>query len=179
MVLVSCGRERRGEPVASEPEIEPITIAQAERALGDAMLASAVSLLMAFSAEPGALEISSPDGAVKLAWDERADLTTGVGEYTITFVSYTIPADDPFGLNYNGHVLTGTVVLGSTDGASTGITMDLTLSHAQPDEFPVKSVTVELEGYQESNITGATGEIVINGQTMEFQDLTSAFVIGE
>jgi len=174
----SCDRPDAGpEPETnSEPEV---TVQQAERALGDVMLASAVSLLLAFTAEPGTYRNSTPDGAATLAWDETADFSKGTGVYTITFQDYTIPPDDPFGLNYNGHALTGTVVLASSDGVSTRMDMDLSLTHPEPEDNPVTSIDLELEGYQDSGQAYPSGRILINGAEMEFRDLTGAFEIGE
>ena len=180
IAAVSCDRENEA---AASPEPEPVvpevSLAQAERALGDVMLASSVSLLLAFSAEPGQMETGTEDGSVKLAWDESADFSTGIGVYTITFTDYDIPSDNPFGLNYNGYVLSGTVVMGSQDAVSTRMEIDVEVVHADSEINPVQSIVVSLEGYQDSPTANPTGQILINGREMEFRDLTGAFVIGE
>jgi hypothetical protein len=178
--VFSCAEEPM-EPTAetSEPALPKVELSQAETAVSDVMLASAVSLLLAFSAEAGSTEITSTDGAVRLSWDERADFTTGIGVYTIELDEFTIPPDDPFGLNYNGYVLTGTVVMGSEDGVSTRMEIDLRAGHAEPDRFPVRTILLELKGYQDPPAPDPTGRILINGYDAPMEDLLGAFRLSE
>ena len=152
-----------------------MTTAEAEQAMSDAMLVSALSLFLVFGAEEGSTSVANDEGSVGVAWDDNADFTTGVGLYTITMTDYTVPTDDPFGADYNGYVLNGTVVMGSTDGISTTLKIDLATSHPDAENFPVQTIELDLEGIQESLEQMPEGEIRINGHEMNFEDLAPAF----
>ena len=71
-----------------------LTPEQAEEALSDAMLVSAVSLLLALGAAPGETSAYSEDGRIGISWSDDADFSTGIGTYTITMVEYAVPAED-------------------------------------------------------------------------------------
>jgi hypothetical protein len=174
--LLGCGASE-GEGVSgsgqpSEPALPEVTSLQADQAMSDAMLVSAGSLFLAFSAEDGAYSATNEDGSLKLEWDNSADFTTGIGLYTITMTNYSIPADDPFSEEYNGYVLDGTAVMGSADGISTTIRMDLTTSHENPEQYPVQSIDMNLEGIQDSTQQMPTGHIKINGREISIEDLS-------
>ena len=175
--LAGCGdsenTESSGERGARR--LPEVTTVQAEQAMSDAMLVSALSLFLAFSAEEGDTSVSSEDGALSLAWDESADFTSGVGTYTITMDEYAVPPDDPFGDQYNGYTLDGTVVMGSSDGATTRMTMNLDASHEDTEAFPVQLIEMELTGIQDDPEAMPTGYIRINGYDMEFEELAGAF----
>ncbi|MCK4513766.1 MAG: hypothetical protein KAU31_00840, partial [Spirochaetaceae bacterium] len=148
-----------------------VTVAEAEQAMADAMLISALSLFLAFGAEEGDTSVSNEDGSLSLSWDDEADLMTGIGLYTITMKDYTVPSDDPFGAEYNGYVLNGTVVTGSTDGVSTTLKMDLAMSHEDSENYPVQTINMDLEGFQNDAERVPTGHVLINGHEMNFEDL--------
>jgi hypothetical protein len=174
----SDGDDGPGSVQSAEPTLPEVTSEEAEQAMSDAMLISALSLFLAFSAEEGDSMVSNEEGSLSLAWDDSADFTTGIGLYTITMTNYAIPEDDPFGAEYNGYVLDGTVVMGSTDGISTTMKMDLSTSHENAESYPVQSIDLNLEGIQESADPMPTGHIKINGHPMSFEDLARALELG-
>jgi len=165
-----------GEP--AEAELPTVSIAEAEQAMSDAMLVSALSLFLAFNAENGDTRVTNEAGNLTLAWDDAADFTTGVGVYTITMSDYVIPDDNPAAKEYNGYILSGTVVMGSTDGTSTTMRMDLTATHSDPENFPVRSIEVRLDGIREAGDQLPTGQIRINGHEMNFEDLAQSLDLG-
>lgn len=164
---------------AAEPKLPEVTVAEAEEAMSDAMLVSALSLFLAFGAEEGDTSVSNEDGSLTLAWGEDADFNTGVGLYTITLADYTVPADDPFGADYNGYILNGTVVMGSTDGVNSTLEMDLVTSHDDAENFPVQSIEMLLESMQNDAEQMPTGYIRINGHDSNLEDLAKALQLGE
>lgn len=176
VLIAGCGG-RGGDGAASSAgrNLPQVTSTQAEQAMSDAMLVSALSLFLAFGAEEGDTSVSDDDGGLSLSWDEDADFTSGIGTYTITMKDYTVPPDDPFGVEYNGYTLNGTVVMGSTDGTNTTMTMNLATSHADAEAHPVKLIELELNGFQSDPDAMPTGFIRINGHDMEFEDLVGAF----
>lgn len=159
----------------SQRNLPEVTVAEAEQAMADAMLISALSLFLAFGAEEGDTSVSNEEGSLSLSWDDDADLMTGIGLYTITMEDYTVPSDDPFGTEYNGYVLSGTVIMGSADGVSTTLEMDLAMSHEDADNYPVQTINMELEGFQNDTEQVPTGQVLINGHEMKFEDLAQAF----
>jgi hypothetical protein len=163
------------ETDAPDPPPEPqISTAEAEAAVSDAMLASSFGLFLAFQAAPGSTSQASDDGSLSLLWDERADFSTGAGFYTIAMNNYSVnQAEVPEGI-YNGYVLTGTVVMGSDDGVSTSLQMDLELSHEDPASYPVESIEIRLEGVEDS-VSAPDGVILINGEEKAFPDLADSF----
>jgi hypothetical protein len=174
--LLGCGGEasdgvsESGQP--PEPVLPEVTAFQADQAMADAMLITAGSLFLAFSAEEGAFVAANEDGSLKLEWDDSADFTTGIGLYTTTMTNYAIPADDPFAQEYNGYILDGTAVMGSTDGISTTIKMDLTATHEDPENYPVETIDMNLVGIQDSSEQAPTGHIRINGHDISLEDLS-------
>lgn len=178
VVLAGCGGDsNKGGQSGSQSarNLPEVTTQQAEQAMSDAMLVSALSLFLAFSAEEGDTSVSSEDGALTLAWDEQADFTSGVGTYTITMKEYSVPEDDPFGAEYNGYTLDGTVEMGSSDGATTTMKMNLDTRHEDAEAYPVQLIEMELAGIQSDPDAMPEGYIRINGREMEFDDLASAF----
>lgn len=164
---------KRTSPVSalpSEPSFPEVTTAQAEDAMSDAMLVSAVSLFLAFNAQEGAREVGNEDGSLRLSWDESADPTTGVGLYTITMTDYTMDAQEPYSDSYNGYVLNGTVVMGSTDGVSQRMTIDLSTSHEDPENYPVRAIDLLLESSQDES-QPPTGHVSINGHEMDLEEV--------
>ena len=162
----------------NEPPLPAVSIAQAEQAMSDAMLASALSLFLAFNAKQGDSSVTNDAGTLALTWDDSADFTTGVGVYTITMTGYTMPEDNPAAADYNGYVLSGTVVMGSADGVSTTMQMDLTTTHLDSENFPVRSIEVSLDGIRETGDQLPIGEIRINGHEMDFEDLAQSLELG-
>ena len=175
--LLGCGGSdgESGSRQVSQPKLPEVTVADAEQAMSDAMLVSALSLFLAFGAEEGDTSVGNEEGTLTLSWDEDADLMSGIGLYTITMKEYAVPADDPFGTEYNGYILDGTVVMGSTDGVSTTLKMDLATSHEDAENFPVQTISMDIEGFQNDAEAMPTGLIHINGHEMNFQDLAGAF----
>ena len=175
--LFGCGGSdgESGSVQAAEPKLPEVTLAEAEQAMSDAMLVSALSLFLAFGAEEGSTSVGNEDGSLTLSWGDDADLMSGIGLYTITMKEYTVPSDDPFGEDYNGYVLNGTVVMGSTDGISTTMKMDLMTSHEDGEVYPVQTIDMDLEGIQEAEEQLPTGHVLINGHEMKFEDLAQAF----
>jgi len=175
--VFSCGGDdgESGTRQVAESELPEVTTAEAEQAMSDAMLVSALSLFLVFGAEDGNTNVANDEGSVSVSWDDKADFTTGVGLYTITMTDYTVPTDDPFGADYNGYVLNGTVVMGSPDGISTTLKIDLATIHPDAETFPVQTIELDLEGIQESTEQMPEGEIRINGHEMSFEDLAPAF----
>ena len=184
LTLAGCGDRGATSSAAAqgtalaEPALPEVTTAQAEQAMSDAMLVSALSLFLAFSAEEGDSMVSNDEGSLSLSWDENADFTTGVGLYTITMTNYAIPAEDPFSTEYNGYLLSGTVVMGSTDGISTTMKMDLTTEHENSVGYPVQTISLNLTGIQAATDQLPTGRILINGHAMSFEDLSQALELG-
>ncbi len=164
-----------GSGRSSQRNLPEVTVAEAEQAMSDAMLISALSLFLAFGAEEGDTSVSNEEGSLSLSWDDEADLMTGIGLYTITMKDYTVPSDDPFGAEYNGYVLNGTVIMGSTDGISTTLEMDLGMSHEDAENYPVQTISMDLKGFQDDAEQMPTGDIRINGHEMNFEDLAQAF----
>jgi hypothetical protein len=175
LLLAGCGNSDGGGRSANQRRLPEVTTLQAEQAMSDAMLVSALSLFLAFGAEESETSVSNQDGSLTLSWDESADFTSGIGTYTVTMAQYTVPEDDPFGTDYNGYVLDGEVVMGSTDGVNTTMTMDLETSHPDPENFPVQLIEMELKSIQADPGAVPEGSIIINGHAVEFEDLARVF----
>ncbi|MEE8440521.1 MAG: hypothetical protein V3S41_02275 [Spirochaetia bacterium] len=175
--LFGCGGSdgESGSRRATEPKLPEVTVVQAEQAVSDAMLIAGLSLFLAFGAEEGATSVSNEEGSLTLSWDEDADFNTGAGLYTITLTDYAVPADDPFGADYNGYVLNGTVVMGSADGVSATLKLDLATSHEDSENYPVQTIDMEIEEIQNEAEQLPTGHVRINGHEMSLEDLAQAF----
>lgn len=164
------GNEASGQP--GMPDVTPL---QAEEALSDAMLVSAVALLLAFGADESTRSVSSDDGKLSLAWSDDADFMTGLGTYTMTMDHFSIPADDSFAAAYAGYVLSGTVEMASRDGVEQRMTFDLVATHDDPENHPVRVIDVEVSGAAGDDRTMPKGHIRINDREMDFSALAAAF----
>lgn len=158
-----------------QPPLPAVTPDQAEQALTDAMLVSAVSLLLALGVEEGESSASSEDQRLTLSWSDDADFATGIGTYTVTMSEYAVPAKDLFASEYHGYILSGTVTLGSDDGIHQQMTFDLQTSHPDSAAYPVQSIDVTISGGTADGGEAPTGRVLINGHEMDLRDLGAAF----
>ena len=184
--LYRCGAEKDGDAAddgigvdqPAEEQLPEVTIVQAEQALSDAMLISAQSLFLVFGAGDGATSVSNEDGSVRVAWDDSTDFNSGVGLYTVVLAGYAVAEDDPFGADYNGYILSGDVATGSSDGVSATMVMDLTMSHADAENFPVRTLELDMISADSESAQATTGTIRVNGHEMTIEDLAQAFQTG-
>lgn len=187
VVLTGCGESGANEPGGQgassvdtgEGQLPEVTPLQARAAMSDAMLASAISLFLAFEAAPGTTSMSNSDGSLMLEWDDTADFATGVGSYTIRMNAFTVSPEEVYSDEYNGYVLSGSVEMASTDGVTTRIIMDLDATHDDAETHPVQQISMELEGVENDESVVPTGSIFVNGHDTPFRDLADSFALGQ
>jgi hypothetical protein len=155
------------------PEAQPD---DAVLALEDVLLVSGTSMFLLFEAEEAeAGEVRNDSESVVLTW-ENVDQEGGTGTYTITVAEHAIGEESVFASDYNGYSMTGSIVLESQGSGTNTITADLDLTHASPEEFPVRKLVMELSGTEErEGSVVPTGSFEVNGREIDLALMSAAF----
>ncbi|MFW6215505.1 MAG: hypothetical protein ACOC45_06120 [Alkalispirochaetaceae bacterium] len=159
-----------------EGEYPPSTPADAVLAMEDLLLVSGTSMFLLFEAESSpAGEIANDTESVRLAW-EGVDEQSAEGTYTISLADHSVGRDSVFAADYNGYIMTGSIVLTSEVEDANSMRADLQLSHESPEEFPIRRLLLEIDGSEE--VEGRlvpTGELSVNGEPVDLELMADAF----
>ncbi|MFP4427239.1 MAG: hypothetical protein ACLFPP_12355 [Spirochaetaceae bacterium] len=155
------------------PEAKPD---EAVLALEDVLLVSGTSMFLLFESEGGeAGEVGNDSESVVLTW-ENVDQEDGSGTYTITLADHTVGEESVFASDYNGYSMTGSIVLESQGPGSNTIFADLDLLHDTPEQFPVRTLVMELSGTEErEGRIVPTGSFAVNGREIDLELMSAAF----
>ena len=187
LLLPSCGaagsestgadRSSADAPATDPVESYPgVTALQAGDAIADAMLAASSALYLALLSSSDGHGVSSADGALSLSWSDDADFATGIGSYAIELDEFTVAEHTDFGAQAAGYTLTGSIMLESTDGLRSSLLMDLAASHSDPEQYPVRTIEIELSGYSTES-AAPHGYVRVNGTEMTFAEVAGAFTV--